>query len=39
MSGFNRADPGSTGVRDGRAGLALPFTPTKGPIEFKVMGE
>ena len=35
MSGVYRADPASTGVRDGRAGLALPFTPTKGPIRFR----
>ena len=35
MSGVYRADPASKGVRDGRAGLALPFTPTKGPIRFR----
>ncbi len=35
MSGVYRADPASKGVRDGRAGLALPFTPTKGPIKFR----
>lgn len=35
MPGVYRADPASQDVRDGRAGLALPFTPTKGPIRFQ----
>lgn len=34
MSGVYRANPGSVTARNGRAGLALPFTPTKGSIKF-----